>query len=513
MLKCIKLIFHQSGGFILKFVKINWDVFNPKNIWLKIKNRRKTIVFYISMFSLCISLIITVLVGLMERDGVNMIPTQAPIATASSTPIPTLEIENKYYISVNLPSEPLYLNSITAADGNTTSILRHMLEGLVRLNQSGEIIPGVAENWSSADNISWTFSLRSNSLWQDGSRVISSDFKATVDSHLSDISNSPYKTQMSMFASVDCPDENTITFTLNAPNTDFPRIMAQPQFFPIQKSIYDLNPASYGKEAKGLSYNGPWYVVDWTHGQRIVMQRNESYWNVANIALEKLLFMTAGTTTSKLMYFQAGYYDMVFLTPIETGKYTAEDFTVKNYPDGNVVYLNLNSSDPILANEDLRKALSLSIDRKAFTSNTLKNGAIPIEGYDITVDLPVAKTHLENASAALGEQLSNIIKISVDKPSTSDTDAESLTFATALATQLKNNLGLNIQVNPLSYAERIDEIKKGTDQITINSMQFDGTLPEFPLYYRYTSFATNNRIKNVISEKGRDIDCYFATPD
>lgn len=494
--------------FYRRVIALKWS---PKHIFHYIKTHKFTVLLRASLFCLCVSLVFTILFGLLERDGVfkgdgNSAATPKPAATATPGPTPDKKTEN--YISVNLGSEPLYLNSITAEDSVTKTILRHMLEGLVRLDAEGKVIPAVATGWTpSEDGLTWTFTLRENSFWQDGTRVVAGDFKAAIDLHLDAANKSPYRGQMeALFAAVETPDNNTVIFTLKQANANFPALLAETQFMPIQKALYEKNPTAYGFDPAGLCYNGPWYVALWSHNQRIVMVQNETYWNAANIVLEQLIFISSGTEASKYANFEAGNYDVVFLSALEAERYRNGGYALVNYPDGAVVALEFNKNDALLQSESLRQALSLSIDRAAFVTDTLKTGATAVKGYDIATDLPAAKQALDSFLAKDKDALKNGLVLTVDE------SEDSVLYATALAQQWSKNLGIQVNVEPLSYAERIAKIQKGTMQISIAVSTADAASLEAPLYYRHTLYATNGRIQNVISAAGRDFDLYYATP-
>ncbi len=481
----------------------------PKDFFQYIRTHKFTVLLRLSLFFLCASLVFTVLFGLLERDGVfdkRAESSPSPTVTASSDSTAIIR-ETERYISVNMGSEPFNLNSITAEDAVTKTILRHMLEGLVRLDAQGNPVPAVATTWTpSADNLTWTFTLRENSFWQDGTRVVAGDFKAAIDLHLDPANQSPYRTQIeTLFASVEVPDDNTIIFSLKQANAAFPAMLAETQFMPIQKTLYEKAPTLYGIDPAGLCYNGPWYVVLWTHNQRIVMLKNETYWNVSNILLEQLIFISSGNASSKLSNFKAGNYDLVFVSSQEATSYRDAGYTVVNYPDGAVIGLEFNTEDSLLQYASLRQALSLSVDRTAFVANTLKTGATAIEGYDIAVDLPLAQQAL-TAFQAEAEVETVALTLTVDE------SEASVLYATALAQQWKANLGIQVTVEPLAYADRIEKMQKGTMQITITVSTDDITALEAPLYYRHSLYATNGRIQNVISATGRDLDLYYATP-
>ena len=95
---------------------------------------------------------------------------------------------------------------------------------------------------------------------------------------------------------------------------------------------------------------------------------------------------------------------------------------------------------------------------------------------------------------------------------TVDESEASILYASALAQQWKDNLGLQVTVEPLSYAARIEKIQKGTMEISIAISNASVASLEAPLYYRHTLYATNERIQNIISTLGRDLDFYYAAP-
>lgn len=492
--------------------KIDLNKLKPKHIISYIAANRKRLTFQASMLFLCLSLFFTIVFGLLERDGaLPLSHTETPVPTATAAP-GILSPKDPYYIRMNLGGDAQYLNPVTAADPISKTVLKYILEGLTRLDQSGKAVSGTAESWSSSeDKLIWTFKLRKNAFWNDGKPVTSQDFKTTIDLHLNNESHSPYRTEISSrFAKVECPDDATIVFTLTQPDPQLPHRLSESQYLPVQKAFYESKAFSFGKEATTISYNGPWFLGVWTHGEKMLLLKNETYWNQANIALKQIVILTSGTTESKLENFGKGGYDLVILSAGELPLYTAAEHTVEHALDGSLVYLEMNTKDPILSNSELRKALSLSIDRKAFIDTTLKTGAIAMPGYDITKDLPQAKAHYTTALEALKDTVSPSLQEGLTLMV--DQSESSKTFAAALAAQWKGNLGLDVTVEALTYAERIDRIKKGTFQITVNSIQEGSSLPEAPLYKRVTSYATNKRIKNIIMEPGREPDLYYATP-
>lgn len=76
----------------------------------------------------------------------------------------------------HIKDEPASLDPAKAVGLPEIQVIRDLFEGLVNQNEKGEIVPGVATQWKSNDNRIWTFTLRDNARWADGTPVTAQDF-------------------------------------------------------------------------------------------------------------------------------------------------------------------------------------------------------------------------------------------------------------------------------------------------------------------------------------------------
>ena len=76
----------------------------------------------------------------------------------------------------HIKDEPASLDPAKAVGLPEIQVIRDLFEGLVNQNEKGELTPGVATRWQSNDNRIWTFTLRDNAKWSDGSPVTAQDF-------------------------------------------------------------------------------------------------------------------------------------------------------------------------------------------------------------------------------------------------------------------------------------------------------------------------------------------------
>ena len=89
---------------------------------------------------------------------------------------PGTPLAEKQVVVRHLKDEPATLDPAKAVGLPEIQVIRDLFEGLVNQNEKGEVIPGVAKSWQSSDNRIWTFTLRDDARWSDGTPVTAQDF-------------------------------------------------------------------------------------------------------------------------------------------------------------------------------------------------------------------------------------------------------------------------------------------------------------------------------------------------
>lgn len=97
------------------------------------------------------------------------------LSWAADVPSGTVLAEKQELVR-HIKDEPASLDPAKAVGLPEIQVIRDLFEGLVNQNEKGEIVPGVATQWKSNDNRIWTFTLRDNAQWADGTPVTAQDF-------------------------------------------------------------------------------------------------------------------------------------------------------------------------------------------------------------------------------------------------------------------------------------------------------------------------------------------------
>lgn len=276
------------------------------------------------------------------------------------------------------------LNS--AVDGG--NMLLHSFECLLAVDQDGKLIPGQAESWeTSEDGLTWTFHLRDGLKWSDGSDLTAKDFEYSWKRVCDPMVAAPYaETVLGMvegFSSaiegnlddlqVVATDDKTLTVTLNAPCSYFGSLAAFATLSPVQQATVEANGDAWATSAETYISNGPFYISEWVPGSHILMSKNPNYWNADAIKLDGIKWNLIEDANASYSAYQTGEVLMIKDVPTEeipslTG---SSDFFVD--PIIGTYYLSLNTQREPFTDANVRKALSLAIDRE-YVANTLMQG-------------------------------------------------------------------------------------------------------------------------------------------
>lgn len=312
--------------------------------------------------------------------------TETTEATGESTAAETTEGGKILSVQVGPDPETIDPALNSAVDGG--NMLLHSFECLLTVDQEGKLAPGQAESWeTSEDGLTWTFHLRDGLKWSDGSDLTANDFVYSWKRVCDPMVAAPYaETVLGMVAGysdaiagnldalqVAATDDKTFVVTLSAPCPYFGSLAAFATLSPVQQATVEANGDAWATAAETYVTNGPFYISEWVPGSHILMSKNTNYWNADAIKLDGIKWNLIEDSNAAYSAYQTGEALMIKDVPTEeipslTGQ---SDFYVD--PIIGTYYLSLNLEREPFNNADVRKALSLAIDRE-YVANTLMQG-------------------------------------------------------------------------------------------------------------------------------------------
>jgi oligopeptide transport system substrate-binding protein len=296
----------------------------------------------------------------------------------------------------NLGSDPKTIDPQLNSASDGGDIINNTFEGLMR-EVNGKLQPAMAESYEvSDDGLTYTFKLR-DAKWSDGKPVTAHDFEYAWKRALNPETGSEYAFQMFYIkggqeyfegkgkvedVAVKALDDKTLEVTLNAPTPYFLNLTSFYTYMPARKDVVEKDPEGWAKNPELAVSNGPFKLAEYSTGDKIVLVKNENYWNVDAVKLDKIVASMIVDQSTQLTAYESGELDAIDEVPTqEIPRLLAEEPTFQILPLLGTYYYIFNVDKEPTNDVRVRKALALAIDRKAITEQVTKGGQKPATGY------------------------------------------------------------------------------------------------------------------------------------
>lgn len=269
----------------------------------------------------------------------------------------------KTTLVVGMNIEPAGLDPTVAAPVAVGQVTwQNVFEGLVALDRSGAIVPGLAESWTiSPDGLVYTFKLRSGVAFHDGSPFDASVARFTLDRARGPQSLNPQKRFFSTIASVEAPDATTLVVRLSQPTGNLLYWLAWP-------AAVMVSPTTADGDATHPVGTGPFRFVSWQKGDRVELARNGDYWNHATpIALETATFRFIADAQAEAAALKSGDVDAFpeFGAPELMASFKDDPRLVTVIGNTELkVVAGMNNAVKPFSDARVRRALMLAVDRQ-----------------------------------------------------------------------------------------------------------------------------------------------------
>lgn len=427
-------------------------------------------------------------------------PAASGDATATFTP---KTVDAAKTISLNASMEPTGLNTLTSTYSIEFALFKHMYENLVTLDDDDNTVPGAAESWDyDEDTLTYTFHLRKDGVWTNGDPVTAKDFEFAWSQALNPDVASDYayflyfiKNAEKYFngevtwdeVGVKVVDDYTLEVTMEQPTPYALFLFSFGTLAPINQRFYEAVGADlYSTEAQYFCTNGPFALTEWSHNDKIVMQKNDAWHGAADVEVEEIDWKIITDANAALSSFLAGDLDMVGLGTGELIKQaTAAGATIQSYTDGTSFYIYFNNNDQYLSNVNLRRALFNAIDEQKEIDTVWQNDNEPMtsftapgvsatdgtsfagkvgELYAPSRDQEKAKEYLATALSELGCTVDDLsAHLSID----CGDSATSIAEASFYQEQWRQVLGIEVTVNSMITKQGSQNRKTGNYVMSI----------------------------------------------
>jgi oligopeptide transport system substrate-binding protein len=289
-----------------------------------------------------------------------------------------------------VPAGMSYLDAI-----NTKGYVQ--FSGLYRIaGEDNEIVPELAEGDPeiSDDGLTYTIKMRDDAEWSDGEPIVAQNLVDAVNYALQPDTGAYFANFLTAIVGaqeildgkkggpelgVKAVDEHTIEIKLKEPVPWFRQLLTIQIFYPLREDQLDKLGKDYGKSTE-TAVSGPFKLVEYKPGNRIVYEKNDKYFKADDVKLEKLTFRMIGEATTAAQEFERGDLDTgianTMFDSADVDKWKSEDTFVTS-PTVGSQYMYMNTTNKELSDPKVRQALALAINRQDITENITKKGDIP----------------------------------------------------------------------------------------------------------------------------------------
>ena len=405
-------------------------------------------------------------------------------------------------LNVMLETPVESLDPQQATDGTSFEVIADYTDGLMQMDADGKSVPAIAESYDvSTDGLTYTFHLRKDAKWSNGDPVTAADFvfgwQRAVDPSvaseyaymLSDIGQ--VKNAAEIIAGkkdkaelgVKAVDDTTLEVDLVAPVSYFASLMYFPTFYPVNQKFFETCADTYGTSPETTLSDGAFVLDSYEPAAtQFHLTKNADYYDAQRVKLAGLNYQVIQDSQQALMSYQTGTLDMTLVNGEQVDQ-VKDDPAFKAVGAGYLWYVSPNIAKvPELANQNIRMALTMAIDRASIATGVLKDGSTPTftavppqfatgpDGSDFSADqtkfADVCAFDAAKAADYWKKGLQELGKTSISLDMTVDADDAPQKVAQVLKEEWEQELpGLTVNLVIEPKKQRVQDLQDGNFQL------------------------------------------------
>lgn len=376
----------------------------------------------------------------------------------------------------------------------TFEVYASIYECLYTINETGEIVPAGAASMPvvSEDGLTYSIMLNEDAIWADNTgevqrNVVANDYVVAWQRMLDPEVGAAYSYIYDIIEGYEAAlagdgdklgikaiSDTELEITLKHPAPHFTEMLV---FYPFAPLAPELLNEAYGTTGESVWYNGPFYLDAYDNTGIINAVKSPGYWDVDNVELDGVKYITMDEATTEFNAFQAGEVDVSVIPGPEQLVTANTDFPehVVFKPSSGTMVLYQNTEGEYTSNVNFRKALQHAVNTTAIAQEIIGGGVLPATTFvpgeltegsygvnfkDLTGDLSsydevLAKEYLALATSEMGVSASDIsIDLLVSSSVTSDLPAY-------LQSQLESILGITVNIDSAEQNSFYDQVDNG----------------------------------------------------
>lgn len=377
------------------------------------------------------------------------------------------DIEEITWALPGFPDTLLVAHAWSTYEGAIMSLVQ---EGLLVFGDDLSLQPGIADTWSQTDPQTYVYHIRDGITFHDGSPVTADDVVFSMTWHQDPNNRSQLGAFFASVASIEATGPQEVTVKLKKPDAQFQYSPAHMAGFIMKKSQLEAAGADYGTPAALPLGTGPYKLVEWVPGDRVVMEAYDGYWG-GRPSVRRIVMQPIPDTQTRQLAMRNGDIDGTFDVPIsEVDQWQQLDgVDVATASSLGVYQVTLDFGTPPFDDIHIRKAIAHALDKQGLVTAILKGkgeAAVAINppgmwagvldeaaAREFYATLPQLEFDLEKAKAELAQSsMPNGFEFTIPVP---NTEPLMLYAMLSLAENLKQ-IGVTMNVSEVDYSAWLD---------------------------------------------------------
>lgn len=339
---------------------------------------------------------------------------------ATTTPAGTKPVDE---VKWNLPYEPSSIDPILTWNYAENTATANLCESLLRMKPDLSLEPGLASKVDQPDDKTYVYTIREGVTFWNGNPLTAEDVAFSLQRQIGENSKSYWGDYFSNVVSAEVTGDMQVTVTLSEPDVLFAQAMGSAAGAIVEKAAAEAGGDAFGTPKGDLQCTGPYKVASWDSGKRLVIERNDAYWDTDVKPLAKQIsFSFIADESTAINALSTGDVDgqFFYLPPAGLSQLQKSKNVTTTFGESFVFWtLAPIGKDGGLGDEKIRQALSLAIDREQLSKVVFQGAAIPaatiagpatwgyeedafaeaFKEFDVTADIETAKKLVAEAGA------------------------------------------------------------------------------------------------------------------
>lgn len=351
-------------------------------------------------------------------------------------------------LQVGLAEDPPELDPHLSASNAARSVMHNIFATLVEIDEKLRIVPGIASSWNvSQDGLTYTFHLRDDVIFHDGTALDAKAVKYNFDRILDPKFGSPRASEIAYVKEVKVDDNYTVTLQLSQPFAALLPALASWTGMIVSPAAVEKHGRDFSQVLVGA---GPFKFVEQIRNDRVALERFDGYFKKGLPYLDRVVYRPFVDVDSRILNLESGAIHMINAVPGAVVERISSNADLTLSTVGGLgfrgVWLNTQSAE--LGTPQRRAAFSACIDRQVIVKTVFGEAAVPATGpfsretwvVDDTDQVPARNITLSRALLAEAGVPGGFEFTMLITP-----DAESIRIA-SIITAMCQEVGINIKI-------------------------------------------------------------------